>query len=50
MVAPRVIPFGDAWAASMLWRPADASVVHSLETRYHPSGSFDCFRHLAFAV
>ena len=50
MIVPRSIPWGEAWAASYVWRPSDAPVVHSLETRYLASGDFDCFRHVEFRV
>lgn len=50
MIVPRAIPWGEAWAASYVWRPSDAPVVHSLETRYLASGDFDCFRHVEFRV
>ncbi len=50
MIVHRSNPWGQAWAASYLWRPSDAPVVHSLETRYLANGDFDCFRHVEFTV
>mmetsp|Transcript_97361 Transcript_97361/g.142495 ORF Transcript_97361/g.142495 Transcript_97361/m.142495 type:complete len:326 (-) Transcript_97361:69-1046(-) len=50
VLVPRSIPFGHAWSAAYLFRPSDAEIVHSLETRYTASGAFDCFRHVEFVL
>jgi hypothetical protein len=50
MLVPRAIPFGQEWAAAYVWKPPDAEVVHTLETRYAMDGAFDCFRHVEFAL